>query len=380
MNFGSLLTRAVGRRNVLKAGLGLGVLSPLAGAVGCAPATYAAKPEHGGSVHGQEGSHHATGGHLPGGAYNVKTNDFDPMKFLFNFDRGKETKEANGTTTREYEFVAKDKQIEIAPGVMFSAWTYNGQVPGPTIRVTEGDRVVLKFMNEGVHPHSIHFHGIHPSNMDGVFEQIAPGQSFTYDFVAHPHGLFLYHCHTMPIKRHLHKGLYGAFIVDPKDSPWQPAKEMVMIMNAFDTDFDGENEFYAVNSLANYHIAYPIEIQQGELVRIYLVNLTEFDPINSFHIHGNVFKLYRTGTRPDHYEITDLVTLCQAERCILEFKYDMPGMFMFHAHQSEFAELGWNGFFKVVPKAAFAPASTSGLGVCPLPTEGIAANSANDRA
>ncbi|MBI3967867.1 MAG: multicopper oxidase domain-containing protein, partial [Chloroflexi bacterium] len=171
-----------------------------------------------------------------------------------------------------------------------------------------------------------------------------------------------------------HKGLYGAFIVDPKEPLWQPAREMVMIMNAFDTDFDGENEFYAVNTLANYHIAYPIEIKRGELVRIYLINLTEFDPINSFHLHGNVFKLYRTGTRPDQYEITDLVTLCQAERCVVEFKYDMPGMFMFHAHQSEFAELGWNGLFKVVEPTAFAPAPAGSAYVCPLPADGLASS------
>lgn len=75
--------------------------------------------------------------------------------------------------------------------------------------------------------------------------------------------------------------------------------------------------------------------------------MLEFDLINSFHIHANVFTLYRTGTRLDLYEITDTVTLCQGERCILEFSYKYPGKFLFHAHQSEFAELGWSGLFEV---------------------------------
>ncbi|HXT21597.1 MAG TPA: multicopper oxidase domain-containing protein, partial [Thermoanaerobaculia bacterium] len=80
--------------------------------------------------------------------------------------------------------------------------------------------------------------------------------------------------------------------------------------------------------------------------RIYLVNVTEFDLINSLHTHATFFHLYRTGTKLTPDEFTDTVMLCQGERCICEFKYDFPGKFMFHAHQSEFAELGWMGFFQ----------------------------------
>ena len=79
---------------------------------------------------------------------------------------------------REYEFVAVDREIEIAPGVFFPAWTYNGTVPGPIIRATEDDLLRVKFTNEGSHPHTIHFHGIHPADMDGVFEIVDVGESF----------------------------------------------------------------------------------------------------------------------------------------------------------------------------------------------------------
>ncbi|BCU82218.1 copper oxidase [Polycladomyces abyssicola] len=268
-------------------------------------------------------------------------------KILTSFDYGKVSKLPDGRTLREYNIVATDKEIEVAPGVVYPAWTFNGQVPGPTIRATEGDLLRIRFTNAGSHPHTIHFHGIHPANMDGVFEVVQPGQSFTYELTAAPFGCHLYHCHVMPLKKHMEKGLYGAFIIDPRQ-PRPKAKEMVMVMNAFDTDFDEENEFYTVNGYVNAYLDRPIPLKANELVRVYLVNVTEFDLINSFHLHGNMFKLYRTGTSLDQYEVTDTVMLCQGERSILEFSFQFPGRYMFHAHQSEFAELGWMGVFEVM--------------------------------
>ena len=87
---------------------------------------------------------------------------------------------------RRYDLVAVDRDIEVAQGVTFPAWTYNGTVPGPVIRATEDDILEVAFTNGGSHPHTIHFHGIHPSGMDGVFEVVDPGDSFTYRFPARP--------------------------------------------------------------------------------------------------------------------------------------------------------------------------------------------------
>ena len=246
----------------------------------------------------------------------------------------------------EYELVAHDRDVEVAPGVFFPAWTYNGTVPGPVIRATEGDLLRVRFVNAGSHPHTIHFHGIHPSNMDGVFEVVGVGESFTYEFPARPHGMQLYHCHSTPLKKHIHKGLYGAFIIDPPQ-PRKPAQELVMVMNGYDTDGDGDNNFYTVNGRTFYYARYPIRVRRSQTVRIYLANLTEFDLINSFHLHGDFFRYYPTGSG-DAFEYTDTVMLCQGQRGIIEIDFANTGRFMFHAHQSEFTELGWMGFFEVV--------------------------------
>jgi FtsP/CotA-like multicopper oxidase with cupredoxin domain len=291
----------------------------------------------------------------------VPSDVFNPTTFLtsWNFsdlapeERSKyyrETPRPDGTMLREYEIFAADREIEIAPGLFFPAWTYNGQVPGPTIRATEGDRVRVTFRNLGSHPHSIHFHGWHPPEMDGALagQEVQPGETFVYEFDADPFGLHLYHCHTVPLKRHIHKGLYGTFIVDPRASAGTrpAADEFVMVMNAFDTTFDAENEVYAVNTIANAYFHEPILVTVGKLVRIYLVNVTEFDPINSLHLHGMFFDVFRTGTSLTPGERTDTIMLCQGARAILETTFRYPGDFMFPAHQSEFAELGWMGLFR----------------------------------
>ena len=298
-------------------------------------------------------------GHAMGAVGSVDTSLFDPDVYLrsFNFSHlpedqrarfYRETPRPDGTLLREYEIFAVDREIEIAPGVKFPAWTYNGQVPGPTIRATQGDLVRVHFVNQGAHPHTIHFHGWHHPDMDGSLShhQVMPGKGFTYEFEADPVGLHLYHCHAVPLKRHIHKGLYGTFIIDPKGADQTPRDELVMMMNGFDTNFDNENDVYAVNTVAHYHMHHPIRVTVGKPVRIYLVNITEFDLINSLHVHGMFFTVNRTGTAATASELTDTLTLCQGERAVLETTFRYPGDFMFHAHQSEFAELGWMGFFR----------------------------------
>ena len=279
--------------------------------------------------------------------YTVQEVEFDPGKFLRDFDYGKVSELEDGTTLREFTIIAEDdKMMEISPGVFFNVWTYNETVPGPTIRATEGDLVRVKFINNGEKPHTIHFHGIHPAEMDGVFEIVGQGGQFTYEFIAGPAGVHMYHCHVMPVEEHIARGLYGMYIVDPKES--RPlADEMVMVLGGFDTDFDTENNFYSANTIPFYYQHHPIQINTGELIRIYVMNILEFDQINNLHIHGNLFDYYPTGTYRVPSAYTDMITFSQGDRGIMEFTYNYPGKYLFHAHKVEFSEKGWVGVFLV---------------------------------
>ena len=186
--------------------------------------------------------------------------------------------------------------------------------------------------------------------MDGAMKHdfVYPGENFTYEFDADPFGVHLFHCHSLPISEHISKGLYGAYIIDPKnDTRPKPDRELVMVMNGFDTNFDEENDIYAVNTIPFYYEKHPIKVKKGELVRIYLINILEHDQINSFHLHANFFNEYKTGTslEPDTY--TDITVMGQGERSILDVRFKYPGTYMFHSHKSEFAEKGWSGLFEV---------------------------------
>lgn len=331
-------------------GLGLSALGKSGQA-----APVMAMPRHGHSDDRTPDTGH--GAMMMVGEVDSERNGFDALQMLTDWDYGVVSSLPNDQTLREYEIAAYDKEIEIAPGIVFPAWTYNGRVPGPTIRCTEGDRIRIKFTNASAHPHTIHFHGIHPFEMDGVFDagpgELAAGETFTYEFDAEPFGCHLYHCHAVPLKRHIHKGLYGAFIVDPKEGR-PPARELMMVMNAFDTNFDGGNEVYAVNTVGFEYARRPIPAKVGELIRVYLINITEFDPINSFHLHAEFFDYYDHGTTLEPtLRRVDTIMQAQAQRGILEFSYRWPGKYMFHAHVSEFAELGWMGQFNIVPPEAF---------------------------
>jgi manganese oxidase len=283
---------------------------------------------------------------LPTDEHSAHTNNINPLTFLRQFDYGK-VKQENGKTIKEFNLTAINSSLQLNTAVTFNTWTYNNSIPGPTIRVKQGDRVRILFYNQGGHAHSIHFHGFHKSEMDGV-KPIRQGTATIYEFDAEPYGIHLYHCHTEPVSRHIGKGLYGMFIIDPPN-PRPPADEMVLIMAGYDTNEDNKNEFYAFNAIPHYYMHNAIPIYQNQLVRLYVLNMIENDAAATFHLHANMFKIYRTGSLIASDE-TDVITMGTAERHILEFKFKYPGKYMFHPHQDYMAENGCMGQFDVIAR------------------------------
>jgi manganese oxidase len=315
--------------------------------------------------------------------------------YLTHFACGHVTTFSNGTTLRQFTLIVDDyhgvgKNVTITKqGLQFPAWTFNGTVPGPTLRMTQGDHVIVDVINSKSSAliHSWHVHSIHSGTVDGVMGNsgmIFPGLDFKYTFIANPYGIYPYHCHMAPVETHINRGLYGMMIIDPPYAEKRtPAFEMVMLMNGYSygdlnntvggggwivdqgpptpkqmanaterAKIIGENppgnDVYSVNGMAfGYTGKDAIHLKVGQHVRIYLVNMLEFDPLNNFHLHGEMFHYIPTGTFEEPTMYTDIISLMQGDRGILEFAYHFPGEFMFHAHKNEFSRLGWQGFFNV---------------------------------
>ncbi len=243
------------------------------------------------------------------------------------------------------EMTVMERTLEVAEGVFFDAWTYDGTVPGPTLRATEGDVLEIRFRNRTDRPHNLHFHGRHAPTQDG-WEPVPPGGEATYEIVAGPAGLHPYHCHVMPLQVHVARGLYGLLIVDPP-TPRPAAQEVVLMLSGFEVD--GEpNAVVAWNGVAGFYERFPIKVQAGEPVRVYLANVLEYEPVGSFHLHAETFRVFPTGIGAAPAFETDVVTLGQMDRAVLEFTLPEPGRYMFHPHQHWLAERGAVGWFAAV--------------------------------
>ena len=247
---------------------------------------------------------------------------------------------------REFDLSVIETTLEIANGQNVDVWAYGGTVPGPIIRTTVGQRIKVTMTNRSEIAHSVHFHGAHDVMQDGL-QRVGKGNTQVYQFEAGPAGLHPYHCHVPPYSWHLRKGMYGAMIVDPAE-PRPTAHEFVLCLSGFDTDGDGRNDIYTWNGIAGYYERFPLKVPVGELVRLYIMNMLDHDPIASFHLHAQTFDLYRSGTSLTPQEHTDIVSLGPAERAILELRLPRRGRYMFHPHQSHMAERGAMGWIVAI--------------------------------
>ena len=239
--------------------------------------------------------------------------------------------------------IAEPVKRQIAPGKTIDIWGYNGSAPGPTIQVTQGDRVRVIVDNHLPEPTSMHWHGFEiPHNMDGgpgiSQDPIPPGGRFIYEFTLHQAGTFFYHSH-MAMQEMM--GMLGAFIMHPKDALTPRVdKDFVVLLqeyavlpnNTVPNTMNMEFNWLLINGKAG-PAATPLIVRLGDRVRIRMINLgMDHHPM---HMHGHTFHVTGTegGRIPEDAWIpgnTVLVGVAQARD--IEFVANNPGAWMLHCH------------------------------------------------
>lgn len=264
-------------------------------------------------------------------------------------------------STVNVTLTVKELLISIAPGVVYNAWTFNGTVPGPVIRVRQGQTIHFTLINDGNMPHSIDFHAAQvPWNVD--YQEVPAGKSFSFDWKANYPGVFMYHCGAPVVIYHMANGMYGSIIVDPAQG-WSPAQEYVLVQSEFYTaplsngtyTVDtaklnaGIPDYVVFNGYANQYKTTPIVAKAGQRIRIFIVNAgpTLF---SAFHVIGAIFSdTYADGNPANHMVGNQTVTIPPGGGMMVELTISQPGLYPFVTHS--FADVGKGalGILKVIP-------------------------------
>jgi nitrite reductase (NO-forming) len=216
---------------------------------------------------------------------------------------------ASRAAVKEFRIPMTHRTIEIAPGVKYDGWTFGNTVPGPVIRVRQGDLVKVTLVNESPMAHSIDFHAARIP-MDVAFRSIGPGEELKFEFVAKDPGAYMVHCGTPPVLMHIMQGMYLPIIVDPKDG-WgtEVDREFVLVQSEFyaqagehgvqGPDWNAalaKNASHVVfNGKANQYQGSPLAVDVGDRVRFFVVNAGP-SLRSDFHIVGAVFdRVYPDG-------------------------------------------------------------------------------------
>ena len=287
---------------------------------------------------------------------------------------------ASDADIKDFRIPIKDASLEIAKGVKYDGWTFGGTVPGPVLRIRQGDRVRVNVVNETVMPHSIDFHAARiPANV--AYRMINPKDSVSFEFTAKDAGAFMVHCGTPPVTMHLMQGMYFAIIVDPKDGWGTKAdKEFVLVQSEFyakpgDTsnvasavavpmqpDWKAamaKNASYVVfNGRAFQYKDHPLKVDVGDRVRFFVVNAgPTFD--SDFHVVGALFDRVYPDANPDHV-LTGVQTYLvpAGGGVVFETVFDKnatgEGLYAFVTHSFADAEKGAVGLIQVGTPKQFA--------------------------
>lgn len=247
------------------------------------------------------------------------------------------------------EMTAQVTDVEISPGIFYNAWTFNGTVPGPVIRVAEGDTLVFTLENRDPElEHSMDFHAVHAAP-NRKFIDVMPGEERTFTYDATSPGVFMYHCGTDPILEHIANGMYGTIIVEPKDgypSDAEVDRSHVLVQSEWYTEHDmeaflNEQPEYVVFNGNDFGLKdEPLTAKVGETVRIYVSNAGP-NHTSSFHVVGTIFDRVYVDGHPDNVmKGMQTVLLPASGGAVVEFTVKEAGDYPIVSHQFNHATKG----------------------------------------
>jgi nitrite reductase (NO-forming) len=262
----------------------------------------------------------------------------------------------------QVEMVLKDMVVEVAPGVKYNTWAFDGHgAPGPIIHVREGQTVEMTLTNGGAIPHSIDFHAARIAP-NVAFRDVAPGESFTFRFEAGDPGVFMYHCGTKPVLAHIANGMYGAIVVDPAKPLPKADREYVLVASEWYLSGDGietpasldmakaramQPDWTTFNGYANQYVTHPLPADPGETVRFYVVAAgPTLD--TDFHVVGTIFdRAWVNGDMTQFQRGVQTVGVPAGGGAVFDVKIDDPGLYPFVSHAFAHVDLGQVGLLKV---------------------------------
>jgi nitrite reductase (NO-forming) len=257
----------------------------------------------------------------------------------------------------------KDMVVEIAPGVKYNTWAFDGHgAPGPVVHVREGQTVEMTLTNGASIPHSIDFHAARIApNL--AFRDSKPGESFTFRFVAGDPGVYMYHCGTKPVLAHIANGMYGAIVVEPKAGLPPVDNEYVLVGSEWYMNGDGIStpasldmtkartrmpDWVTFNGYANQYVTHPLTAKPGDTTRFWVVAAGPTNNVN-FHVVGTIFdRAWVNGdlTNPPQQGVQTVIVPAGGG-AVFDVKVDDVGLYPFVSHAFADVDLGMVGLLKV---------------------------------
>lgn len=254
-----------------------------------------------------------------------------------------------------------DRTIELTPGVLYQAWTFNGTTPGPVVHARVGQTIDVTLTNKGNIGHSIDFHSA-LAPPDVSYQTIFPGQTIHFSWVAKYPGVFLYHCGTPPVLMHIANGMYGAVVVDPQNGwPDGAMRSYVIVQSEFFTQavpahrgvFSGNMDkmisnrpdYVVFNGRAFQYQDTPLPIAIGQPVRVFVVNAGP-SHFSAFHVVGTIFqKAFVDGNPANELHGLQTMSVAPGEGAMVQFTVEQPSHYPFLTHSFGDADLGAMGAF-----------------------------------